>query len=640
MLAFHDAQPPPRLADQRARAARPPLPRALGAGGQHLYRARRGAPARVRQYADPAAYRALDAACHRPHAGIVHLRDQRAPVLVRGVLREGIQRRRVLVGVFRRDRLRAHLLGGERARIRPPARRRGAARRAPLAELRELRIVDLLRGEPGDRGQLRQTRHADSHAHPALLVLPYQPRRPRHAEAVHQFEVRLELRLERLLRLHRRDPAIVRLRAVARLVLAHRPHAVCCLHDRRGLGRRTLLLIRHRHPAHLQPGLFVGLQGLPRQMAVPAIRVEENVENALGRGRAFGDGVGFFEGGEKRGEIACSGRLRVCGRDGDPRREKRRGDPGAKRALHSDTRQDRGQGQPARLRAARRTFSTRSARQPARKIAARHGSPTRSSRSTSAASATHARMPRAKPASSTNSAAMPRIARSSPGQWSPRPSPTQNAPNAERSTPTANLSVFSGILASGRCTAQPAIATSAQAASAPRLAGTSKPPTAPTASTMKTTSSPSSTTALNAVTTAIASQPRRGCAARSAAHPSANASASSCSAITPAARRIAFLSQRIPKSSSSTPTASCRYSIGMRASSGPKASTRSARKARPATVPASAGRHPRTVPTASTMVSASTASTREATKAEAIAVPAWARESMAGKCSGKDEKLR
>src|SRR6266571_3451605 len=144
-------------------------------------------------------------------------------------------------------------------------------------------------------------------------------------------------------------------------------------------------------------------------------------------------------------------------------------------------------------------------------------------------------------AAARKSAAIPAIARSSPGQWNPRPSPTQNAPNAESSTPTANLSVFSGIFASGRCTAQPTTTTSAQAASAPRLAGTSRPPAAPTASTMKTTSSPSSTTALNAVTSAIASHSRRGCRA-SAAHSLAKASASSCRATTPAARRIAFLS--------------------------------------------------------------------------------------------------
>src|SRR5882672_537137 len=253
--------------------------------------------------------------------------------------------------------------------------------------------------------------------------------------------------------------------------------------------------------------------------------------------------------------------------------------------------------------------------------------PTVSLRASGAAAAATAR----------NSAAMPRIARSSPGQWKPRPSPTQNTPNAESSTPTANLSVFSGIRASGWYTTQPATATSTQAARAPTLAGTSSPPAAPTASTMNTTSSPSSTTALNAVMTAIASQPRCGCAARSSAQFLSKTAASSCRATTPAARRIAFLSQRMPKRRSSTPTPSCRTWIGMRASNGPKASTKSARKAPPAAVPASAGRHPRTVRTARTMVSASTASTREPMKAEAIAVPAWASESMA---EGGIEQLR
>src|SRR5439155_14780133 len=74
------------------------------------------------------------AARHRPDAGVVHLRDQRPPFLVRRVLRQGILGRGVLVGVLRRDRLRAHLLGGERPGVRPAAHRRGAARRAPLAE--------------------------------------------------------------------------------------------------------------------------------------------------------------------------------------------------------------------------------------------------------------------------------------------------------------------------------------------------------------------------------------------------------------------------------------------------------------------------------------------------------------------------
>src|SRR5712664_4451488 len=53
-LRFHGAQAPPRLADQRARFARAPLHRPLGAGGQLLYRADRGPSPRIRQHADPA----------------------------------------------------------------------------------------------------------------------------------------------------------------------------------------------------------------------------------------------------------------------------------------------------------------------------------------------------------------------------------------------------------------------------------------------------------------------------------------------------------------------------------------------------------------------------------------------------------
>src|SRR6266853_3360416 len=133
-LRFHGAQAPPRLADQRARAARAPLHRPLGAGGQLLHGADRGPSPRIRQHADPAAHRASDPARHRPHARPLYLRHQRAPLLVRGVLRQGILGRGILVGVLRHDRLRAHLLGGERPRLRPSAHRRGAARGAPLAE--------------------------------------------------------------------------------------------------------------------------------------------------------------------------------------------------------------------------------------------------------------------------------------------------------------------------------------------------------------------------------------------------------------------------------------------------------------------------------------------------------------------------
>src|SRR5258706_10633282 len=133
-LRFHGAQAPPRLADQRARFARAPLHRPFGAGGQLLHRADRGPSPWIRQHPDPAADRASDPARHRAHARPLHLRDQRAPVLVRRVLRQGILGRGILVGVLRRDRLCAHLLGGERPRLRPAAHRRDAARGAPLAE--------------------------------------------------------------------------------------------------------------------------------------------------------------------------------------------------------------------------------------------------------------------------------------------------------------------------------------------------------------------------------------------------------------------------------------------------------------------------------------------------------------------------
>src|SRR5882757_8269988 len=98
-----------------------------------------------------------------------------------------------------------------------------------------------------------------------------------------------------------------------------------------------------------------------------------------------------------------------------------------------------------------------------------------------------------------NIAANPMIAKSAPGQATPSPSPVQNTPNADSMTPTANLSVFSGTRASGRCTTRPTTATPRHAASAPALAGTSIPRPAPTAITMNTTSSPSSSTALNVV---------------------------------------------------------------------------------------------------------------------------------------------
>src|SRR5438552_18853309 len=101
---------------------------------------------------------------------------------------------------------------------------------------------------------------------------------------------------------------------------------------------------------------------------------------------------------------------------------------------------------------------------------------------------------------SRSAAAKTRIIKSAPGHAIPRPSPVQKTPNALRITPTANLSVFSGTRASGRWTIAPMARTTTQAANAPSDAGSRSPRPAPTAITMNTTSSPSSSTALNAMT--------------------------------------------------------------------------------------------------------------------------------------------
>src|SRR5207302_3955269 len=90
----------------------------------------------------------------------------------------------------------------------------------------------------------------------------------------------------------------------------------------------------------------------------------------------------------------------------------------------------------------------------------------------------------ARAATSRKSPAKPTMARSAPGQATPRPSPVQKTPNAESMTPTANLRAFSGTRASGRCRINPAIATRPQAPSAPALAGRKSPRPAPTAITM------------------------------------------------------------------------------------------------------------------------------------------------------------
>src|SRR3984893_2816585 len=220
-----------------------------------------------------------------------------------------------------------------------------------------------------------------------------------------------------------------------------------------------------------------------------------------------------------------------------------------------------------------------------------------------------------------NNAANATMARSAPGQSTPSPSPVQNTPKADNITPTANFRVFSGTRASGRCTTNPTQATSRQAASAPALAGNNIPRPALSAITMNTTSSPSSSTALKLARPASQSSRaswRLACS-RSPAVSVANAVASSWSGMMPAERRIALRSQRIPNSSSRTPITSCSRCSGTRSSKGPSATTISASTTRPVNAPSPAGRQPRTVATASTMVRASTASTSEARNAASIA---------------------
>src|SRR5215471_5332763 len=74
----------------------------------------------------------------------------------------------------------------------------------------------------------------------------------------------------------------------------------------------------------------------------------------------------------------------------------------------------------------------------------------------------------------------------------------------------------------------------------------------------------------------------------------------------------------------------------MRVSAGPKATTKTARLVSARPVPKSAGRQPRTVPTASTTVSASTNSTSEARNAAVRDGSAWAQEIIRSKNAPTD----
>jgi hypothetical protein len=88
------------LGDQRGGVVPVAVRLSLGAGRHDLGGADRSARARSHQHADPAAARAADAAGDAADTGPVHFRDQRALVLVGGLVRRRVPRERLLVGVF------------------------------------------------------------------------------------------------------------------------------------------------------------------------------------------------------------------------------------------------------------------------------------------------------------------------------------------------------------------------------------------------------------------------------------------------------------------------------------------------------------------------------------------------------------
>src|SRR6185295_8485408 len=110
IILSNDHAPTPRLARQHGIADRGCLPDALDQGRGFHDRAGRSARARPRQHDHPADPRAAYAAGHAPHAWLVHSRDQRAAVLVRRLVRQGLRRRGVLGRLPRRDHLQPDLL--------------------------------------------------------------------------------------------------------------------------------------------------------------------------------------------------------------------------------------------------------------------------------------------------------------------------------------------------------------------------------------------------------------------------------------------------------------------------------------------------------------------------------------------------
>ena len=223
-------------------------------------------------------------------------------------------------------------------------------------------------------------------------------------------------------------------------------------------------------------------------------------------------------------------------------------------------------------------------------------------------------------ATARNSAIKARIAASPPGHSTPRLSPVQNRPKAESIDSDRE---FERVLRHARERPMDRRANAPRPRrrppTRPRSRGQEGRAPPPMAMTMNTTSIPSSSTALNAVTPAIQSNPRR--LPRAASAQFARLARKGGVLVMQsddsdrAQDRLAQPAQA--EHEQSTPTTNCKARIGTAPINGPRAATMSASAASAAAAPVSAGRQPRASPTASTMVSASTASTNEAANAGA-----------------------
>src|SRR3954470_12166536 len=100
---------------------------------------------------------------------------------------------------------------------------------------------------------------------------------------------------------------------------------------------------------------------------------------------------------------------------------------------------------------------------------------------------------------SSQTASTSRSAPSPSGQSTPSPSAQKNVPNVVSTSPTTYFSSLSGSFRSGRCSTSPRPRTSTTAAAPPTSAGASPPGRAASTVTMRMTSTPSSSTPLNAI---------------------------------------------------------------------------------------------------------------------------------------------